>query len=149
MLNGLLNKVSWREVGALRACEGFLSALFGPVELKLFSEASTSDCVYLRAEPDLELEGLLKRQHTRIKYFQGSLMNAVDLERAKVSAKGGQLGTVLEIFSYCPPINNQRIQFFAQNQPQIYPWDFFAILVRMVTHGRTRRVQNTAGHSME
>ena len=38
-----------------------------------------------RAEPDLELEGLLKRQHTRIKYFQGSLMNAVDLERAKVT----------------------------------------------------------------
>ena len=36
-----------------------------------------------RAEPDLELEGLLKRQHTKIKYFQGSLMNAVDLERAK------------------------------------------------------------------
>ena len=26
----------------------------------------------------------MKRQHTRIKYFQGSLMNAVDLERAKV-----------------------------------------------------------------
>ena len=40
--------------------------------------------VLSRAEPDLELEGLLKRQHTRIKYFQGSLMNAVDLERAKV-----------------------------------------------------------------
>jgi len=37
-----------------------------------------------RAEPDLEFEGLLKRQHTRVKYFQGSLMNAVDLERAKV-----------------------------------------------------------------
>ena len=33
----------------------------------------------------MELEGLLKRQHTRIKYFQGSLMNAVDLERAKVT----------------------------------------------------------------
>merc|ERR1712106_429790 len=28
-----------------------------------------------RAEPDLEFEGLLKRQHTRVKYFQGSLMN--------------------------------------------------------------------------
>ena len=40
--------------------------------------------MFFRAEPDLELEGLLKRQHTRIKYFQGSLMNAVDLERAKV-----------------------------------------------------------------
>ena len=38
-----------------------------------------------RAEPDLEFEGLLKRQHTRVKYFQGSLMNAMDLERAKVS----------------------------------------------------------------
>jgi len=37
-----------------------------------------------RAEPDLEFEGLLKRQHTRVKYFQGSLMNAQDLERAKV-----------------------------------------------------------------
>ena len=40
-----------------------------------------------RAEPDLEFEGLLKRQHTRVKYFQGSLMNAMDLERAKVSQK--------------------------------------------------------------
>ena len=38
-----------------------------------------------RAEPDLEFEGLLKRQHTRVKYFQGSLMNAMDLERAKVA----------------------------------------------------------------
>ena len=37
-----------------------------------------------RAEPDLEFEGLLKRQHTRVKYFQGSLMNAMDLERSKV-----------------------------------------------------------------
>ena len=37
-----------------------------------------------RAEPDLEFEGLLKRQHTRVKYLQGSLMNALDLERVKV-----------------------------------------------------------------
>ena len=42
-----------------------------------------------RAEPDLELEGLLKRQHTRIKYFQGSLMNPGDLERAKVRGRAG------------------------------------------------------------
>ena len=40
-----------------------------------------------RAEPDLEFEGLLKRQHTRVKYFQGSLMSAIDLERAKVNKK--------------------------------------------------------------
>ena len=39
-----------------------------------------------RAEPDLEFEGLLKRQHTRVKYFQGSLMSAIDLERSKVTA---------------------------------------------------------------
>jgi len=40
----------------------------------------------IRADPDLEFEGLLKRQHTRVKYFQGSLMNAMDLERAKVES---------------------------------------------------------------
>ena len=38
-----------------------------------------------RAEPDLEFEGLLKRRHTQIKYFQGSLMNPADLERTKVN----------------------------------------------------------------
>ena len=43
--------------------------------------------VVFRAEPDLEFEGLLKRQHTRVKYFQGSLMHAMDLERAKVTQR--------------------------------------------------------------
>ena len=37
-----------------------------------------------RSEPDLEFQGLLKRQQTHVKYFQGSLMNTVDLERTKV-----------------------------------------------------------------
>jgi hypothetical protein len=45
----------------------------------------TLNLIYFRAEPDLEFEGLLKRQHTRVKYFQGSLMNAMDLERSKVT----------------------------------------------------------------
>ena len=49
---------------------------------KSFSNCDVASC---RAEPDLEFEGLLKRQHTRVKYFQGSLMNAMDLERAKVT----------------------------------------------------------------
>ena len=49
---------------------------------KYFSNGDVASC---RAEPDLEFEGLLKRQHTRVKYFQGSLMNAMDLERAKVT----------------------------------------------------------------
>ena len=53
-------------------------------EILVLSHINSQLFCYFRAEPDLELEGLLKRQHTRIKYFQGSLMNAVDLERAKV-----------------------------------------------------------------
>ena len=35
--------------------------------------------------PDLDLERLLKKRHTRVKYFQGSLMNALDMERVKVN----------------------------------------------------------------
>jgi hypothetical protein len=38
-----------------------------------------------RKEPDLELEGLLKRHYTTVKFFQGTMMNAVDLERVKVT----------------------------------------------------------------
>lgn len=47
-------------------------------------------CVYgyvgliFRKEPDLELEGLLKRHYTTVEFFQGTMMNAVDLERVKV-----------------------------------------------------------------
>ncbi|XP_017122534.1 calcium-activated potassium channel slowpoke isoform X5 [Drosophila elegans] len=37
-----------------------------------------------RKEPDLELEGLLKRHYTTVAFFQGTMMNAVDLERVKV-----------------------------------------------------------------
>ena len=63
-----------------------------------------------RAEPDLEFEGLLKRQHTRVKYFQGSLMNAMDLERAKVKGENFLftlyyhliLRCSLIIIQYCP-----------------------------------------------
>ena len=57
-----------------------LSFSTGKIFVKLFVDFEP------RAEPDLEFEGLLKRQHTRVKYFQGSLMNAMDLERAKVAA---------------------------------------------------------------
>ena len=53
--------------------------------LEMLCSSSFIFCI-CRAEPDLEFEGLLKRQHTRVKYFQGSLMNAMDLERAKVQA---------------------------------------------------------------
>lgn len=32
----------------------------------------------------MELEGLLKRHYTTVAFFQGTMMNAVDLERVKV-----------------------------------------------------------------
>ena len=38
-----------------------------------------------RGLPDLELEGLLKRHFTQVEYFQGSVMDANDLERVRVS----------------------------------------------------------------
>ena len=36
------------------------------------------------ALPDLNLERLLKKRHTKVKYFQGSLMNSIDMDRVKV-----------------------------------------------------------------
>ncbi|GBP18941.1 Calcium-activated potassium channel slowpoke [Eumeta japonica] len=44
------------------------------------SDLLTAD---FRKEPDLELEGLLKRHYTTVEFFQGTMMNAVDLERVK------------------------------------------------------------------
>jgi len=34
-----------------------------------------------RGEPDLEFEGLLKREKTRVTYFQGTMLNPMDLQR--------------------------------------------------------------------
>lgn len=45
-----------------------------------------------RKEPDLELEGLLKRHYTTVEFFQGTMMNAVDLERVKVRVRPNSAG---------------------------------------------------------
>ncbi|KAG9509259.1 Calcium-activated potassium channel slowpoke, partial [Fragariocoptes setiger] len=37
-----------------------------------------------RKPPDLELEGLIKRHFTTVEFFQGSVMNSIDLQRVKV-----------------------------------------------------------------
>ena len=37
-----------------------------------------------RKPPDLELEGFFKRHFTTVKFFQGSIMNPIDLGRVKV-----------------------------------------------------------------
>ena len=43
-------------------------------------------CFFHRTLPDLELEGLLKRHFTQVEFFQGTVMDANDLERTKVSS---------------------------------------------------------------
>ena len=40
-----------------------------------------------RTPPGLELEGLFKRHFTTVTFFQGSIMNTVDLQRVKVSSE--------------------------------------------------------------
>ena len=40
--------------------------------------------IYFRTLPDLELEGLFKRHFTQVEFFQGTVMDANDLERVKV-----------------------------------------------------------------
>ncbi|XP_043234369.1 calcium-activated potassium channel slowpoke-like isoform X13 [Amphibalanus amphitrite] len=37
-----------------------------------------------RKPPDLELEGLFKRHFTTVEFFQGSIMNPIDLQRVKI-----------------------------------------------------------------
>ena len=39
-----------------------------------------------RREPDIEMEGLLKRHFTDVEYLQGSAMHGNDLKRAKAEA---------------------------------------------------------------
>lgn len=40
-----------------------------------------------RKPPDLELEGLFKRHFTTVEFFQGTIMNPIDLQRVKVGLK--------------------------------------------------------------
>lgn len=40
-----------------------------------------------RKPPDLELEGLFKRHFTTVEFFQGTIMNPIDLQRVKVNTR--------------------------------------------------------------
>lgn len=40
-----------------------------------------------RKPPDLELEGLFKRHFTTVEFFQGTIMNPIDLQRVKVKTQ--------------------------------------------------------------
>ena len=44
-----------------------------------------------RKPPDLELEGLFKRHFTTVEFFQGTIMNPIDLQRVKVKHKAAAI----------------------------------------------------------
>lgn len=50
-----------------------------------------------RKPPDLELEGLIKRHFTTVEFFQGSVMNSIDLQRVKVEQADGRYYSRFEI----------------------------------------------------
>lgn len=53
-----------------------------------------------RKPPDLELEGLFKRHFTTVEFFQGSIMNPIDLQRVKVSTESppGILPEIVRVY---------------------------------------------------
>lgn len=62
-----------------------LISLYIYINVFKWKKLGTTLCIICRKEPDLELEGLLKRHYTTVEFFQGTMMNAVDLERVKVN----------------------------------------------------------------
>ncbi|RXG71201.1 hypothetical protein Avbf_00295 [Armadillidium vulgare] len=61
-----------------------------------------------RNEPDLEFEGLLKRNSTCVEFFQGTMFNSVDLERVKLRNKK----FLLYIFMHALPVLDIGGTFF-------------------------------------
>ncbi|XP_023325746.1 calcium-activated potassium channel slowpoke [Eurytemora carolleeae] len=60
--------------------KNFLKDFFHPAR-----EDVNCEIVFLnKNEPDLEFEGLLKREKTRVTYFQGTMLNPYDLQRVAV-----------------------------------------------------------------
>jgi len=56
---------------------GFLKDFFHPAR-----DDTNCEVVFLnKSEPDLMFEGLLKRERTRVSYFQGTMLNTQDLQR--------------------------------------------------------------------
>lgn len=83
-----------------------------PMQLnqKVVYHVSSTDA--FRKEPDLELEGLLKRHYTTVEFFQGTMMNAVDLERVKVRVRQNSAGISLPHGRNLSLIRVYVIQYF-------------------------------------
>jgi len=54
-----------------------------------------------RKPPDLELEGLFKRHFTTVEFFQGTIMNPIDLQRVKVSPLPRSNNRLSPIYKIC------------------------------------------------
>lgn len=75
-------RISWYCCRDIRIFSSFCSIfVFGVHSFFLSSLSSYTN----RKPPDLELEGLFKRHFTTVEFFQGSIMNPIDLQRVKVS----------------------------------------------------------------
>lgn len=63
-----------------------------------------------RKPPDLELEGLFKRHFTTVEFFQGTIMNPIDLQRVKVS-RDLDCGHMYVLAPSVPDIKANRYSF--------------------------------------
>lgn len=55
----------------------------------------------LRKPPDLELEGLFKRHFTTVEFFQGTIMNPIDLQRVKVKPLLNKMVLLMCVLCFC------------------------------------------------
>ena len=71
-------------------------------------------CLFFRKEPDLELEGLFKRHFTQVEFFQGTVMDANDLDRVNVShvinAQSGKQDTLKQCYFNVKPASSTLAQ---------------------------------------
>jgi len=66
-------------------CQTILFHFYFDKILKKKSYKQTKQKNKTRKPPDLELEGLFKRHFTTVEFFQGTIMNPIDLQRVKVN----------------------------------------------------------------
>ena len=68
--------------------ENEVISLFPPYLFSFLREDVDVEAVFLHPdEPELEFVGFLKKKYPRVRYFQGSLMESIDLERVQVISK--------------------------------------------------------------
>ena len=69
-----------------------------------------------RKPPDLELEGLFKRHFTTVEFFQGTIMNPLDLQRVKVS----QYTPAANMYLYLSPVYVIFMLFYTSSPSSVF-----------------------------